>query len=386
MEQQMSYARARLWLGITCVGTIVVITITLLLFRIPIRLLTTGADASWSDFSNLFAVMFAYAFVSGPFDFFGGYIFPKEYGKTANGFSSFLRAWFKGAFIHSALLVAIGLILINSARLGGFWLVLGAFILLSLTLLVAQGFLAKHISSLEYAPLDEETTQLVKEMFGRRKVKAFVADDANPFFTGGVYGLPGRERLVIPKLWLRVFNREQLRAILLRKQGVITSGSRARGLMIACAWNLAGFCLAYLATDDLTNVADLVTFSLWFTLWSFVGLLVLPSPSQRGVFEGDAFAADQGVSSATLEVLIKELDRNQDDEPVRSDGIERIFHPIPSVERRLAFIDNPSLRTFGAWHGARTALYLSWAGIGFLSRAVHCNCGRPDVWVFLPSD
>ena len=156
--------------------------------------------------------------------------------------------------------------------------------------------------------------------------------------------------------------------------------------MLACVWNLAGFCLAYLATGNLTNVADLIIFSLWFTLWSFVGLLVLPSPSQRGVFEGDAFAANQGVSGATLEMLIRELDRNQDDEPVRSDGIERIFHPIPSVERRLAFIGNPKQRSIGAWHGARTALYLSWAGIGFLSRAVHCNCGRPDVWVFLPSD
>ncbi len=382
----MSYARARLWLGITCVGTIVAITIALLLFSIPIKLLIVEADASWSDFSNLLAVVFAYAFVSGPFDFFGGYILPKEYGRTANGFASFLKTWFKGAFIHGALLIAIGLILINSARLGGFWLAFGAFILLGLTLLVTQGFLASHIGSLEYAPPDKETAQLVKEIFGRRKVKTLVADDANAFFTGGVYGLPGRERLVIPKLWLRAFNREQLRAIFLRKQGMIINGSRARGVMLAGAWNLAGFCLAYLVTGNLTNVADLVTFSLWFTLWSFVGLLVLPTPSQRGVFEGDAFAANQNVSSATLEMIIKELDRNQDDEPVRSDGIERIFHPIPSVERRLALIDNPSRRTIGAWHGARTALYLSWAGIGFLSRAVHCNCGRPDVWVFLPSD
>jgi hypothetical protein len=192
MVQQMSYARARLWLGITCVGTIVVITIALLLFRIPIKLLAADADASWADFSNLLAVVFAYAFVSGPFDFFGGYILPKEYGKTVNGFPSFAKVWFKGAFIHGALLIAIGLILINSARLGGFWLAFSAFILMGLTLLVTQGFLAKHIGSLEYARLDEETAQLVKEMFGRRKVKALVADDANPFYTGGVYGLPGR--------------------------------------------------------------------------------------------------------------------------------------------------------------------------------------------------
>jgi hypothetical protein len=31
-------------------------------------------------------------------------------------------------------------------------------------------------------------------------------------------------------------------------------------------------------------------------------------------------------------------------------------------------------------------LYLSWAGIGGLSRAVHCNVGRPPLWVLLPGD
>jgi len=41
---------------------------------------------------------------------------------------------------------------------------------------------------------------------------------------------------------------------------------------------------------------------------------------------------------------------------------------------------------WAAWHAARTALYLSWAGVGLLGRAVHCNLGRPEVWVFLPSD
>ncbi len=31
-------------------------------------------------------------------------------------------------------------------------------------------------------------------------------------------------------------------------------------------------------------------------------------------------------------------------------------------------------------------LFLSWAGLGGLARAVHCNIGRPSVWVMLPGD
>lgn len=383
----MSYARARLWLGITCVGTIVVITIALLAFKIPIKLLTTNTSTSPSDFSNLLIVVFAYAFVSGPFDFFGGYILPKEYKKSVTRFRSFVGAWFKGASIHGATLVIVGLTLINSARAGGFWLAFSAFILIVTVLFVAQTYLANLIGSLKYAPLDVETALLATELFGRKKVEVLVVEDANPFFTGGVCGLPGRERLVIPKRWLQTFSQAQLRAILLRKQGVISSWSRTKGLLLALFWNLAGFCLAYLCSGDITSVAALITFSLWFTLWSFVGLLVLPAPSQLGVFEGDGFAINQGIAKDTLEIVIKNLDKNQDDEYTRSEGVEKFFHPIPSVERRLAFInDSKAQHATGAWHGARVALFLSWAGVSFLSRAVHCNCGRPDVWVLLPSD
>ena len=38
------------------------------------------------------------------------------------------------------------------------------------------------------------------------------------------------------------------------------------------------------------------------------------------------------------------------------------------------------------WNTARTALFLSWASLGLLSRAVHCNCGRPALWVLFPGD
>ncbi len=32
------------------------------------------------------------------------------------------------------------------------------------------------------------------------------------------------------------------------------------------------------------------------------------------------------------------------------------------------------------------SLFLSWACFGFLSRAVHCNSGIPELWVLLPCD
>ena len=42
--------------------------------------------------------------------------------------------------------------------------------------------------------------------------------------------------------------------------------------------------------------------------------------------------------------------------------------------------------TSGAWNLARTALYLSHVGLSQLPRVVHCNVGRPELWVYLPTD
>lgn len=40
------------------------------------------------------------------------------------------------------------------------------------------------------------------------------------------------------------------------------------------------------------------------------------------------------------------------------------------------------VRLSAAWDAptARVALFLSWSRLGMLSRAVHCNGGRPQLW------
>lgn len=76
------------------------------------------------------------------------------------------------------------------------------------------------------------------------------------------------------------------------------------------------------------------------------------------------------------------LDELQDGKQVRPALVEAFFHPIPSVPTRL---DGPrALGIFGFWDSTRTAACLRFAGVGLLGRAVHCNCGRPLLWVFLP--
>ncbi|GJM25671.1 MAG: hypothetical protein DHS20C16_20860 [Phycisphaerae bacterium] len=199
-------------------------------------------------------------------------------------------------------------------------------------------------------------------------------------------GLPGIERLWAPALWFEQLPSELLSAQMTCRRTQVATGTRARGVWLALTWNLGGFFLsALLPGSGVATIEGLLTLALWFTLWSFIGLLILPTPSRRGVYAADAQTLRNGVDECNLRKTIETLDRWQDNESERPNGVEAIFHPVPSVANRLARLKAPS-STLGAYHAARMALPTSWVCLGFLGRAVHCNCGRRELWVMLPGD
>ena len=120
----------------------------------------------------------------------------------------------------------------------------------------------------------------------------------------------------------------------------------------------------------------------WMTLWGFVGLLVLPSLSRSSVFAADRAAAASGSDAANW---IRQVPSITGEDGSGRLLLQRIFYPIPSTEERLRHlaIANP-LPVFG--NVARANLYLSLATLTFLGRCVHCNVGRPELWIFPPSD
>jgi len=380
----MSYARARLWLGICGVGTITVLCLLLLIFRAPERWLFVGQQSLSAEVWQLALVFLAYTAISAPFDIFGGHILPLEYGRNLREFPAFVRFWFQGAFVQGVFLTGISLIALQAARLGGLPLLVGAFTGVSVLLLAGQALVATLISGVRYGKTAGDTPE-------SNSLSAVTASGDSSYFTGGIAGIPGLERIILPEKWNIAFSRQERDVIVLRRRELVRSGCRTRGVALAILWNLAGYTLAGMLTQTLSgvplsSVAGVVTCSLWFTIWNFIGLLALPSPSQRGAFCGDAFTVRRGAEVHQLTGVIEQLDRMQDDEYARPKVVETYFHPIPSVERRLARLNSDTSPEIGAWNAARMAIYLSWAGGSFLSRAVHCNSGRPDVWVFLPCD
>ena len=269
-----------------------------------------------------------------------------------------------------------------AARAAGGWGAVAAFAALSLALLAVQPWVAAAVAGWR---VRRSPRGGALAAFG---AGAMAYDAPQPHVTGGAYGVPGRTAWVVPGRWATDPDRVALDAQAVRRAWIAGSGARDRGVLLALGWNALPLLFVLVIWGAPIAAADVVRWALLATLWSFVGLLVLPTPSRRAVLRADAAARAQGVDAARLTAALERLDLDQDDEPERPAGVEAIFHPIPGLRRRAALLAStgPTPTGTSAWHVARVALYASWASAGFLGRAVHCNLGRPEVWVFLPSD
>ncbi len=382
----MTYARSRLWLGITGVGTIVVIAVSLLITRGHEAIFSTALEWQTNQVWSLGALIAAFMLIMLPLDVLGGFVLPNRYRRQSATFAQFFGSWLIGVELQSFLFLATGLSILTVGRLLGLGGVLLLLAVISVVYIAMQGLLVRL--TIDGAP-SQPARHLAKlrqnlEQWGFRSSPLEVLSHSDPGFTGGIVGLPGNETVIIPRSWFNHLTSEQLAAAVARRLVALESSSRSKGLILALIWVLTGFALsALLPGAGVKSVAQLITTCAGFTLWSFFGLLVLPSVSRRASYSVDSRLIQCGVPRQLLDNTLSALDQVQDDEPERSTLVETIFHPVPSVANRR---EQRSTDGIGAWHAARTVLFLSWSCLGFLSRAVHCNVGRPELWIMLPTD
>lgn len=364
----MTYARSRLLVGITAVGTWVVIAAVFLALGGASLLPDANAGAG-TQAAVLFAVLGIYVVVSLPFDLMGGLVLPRRHGRSSQGTGAYMAQWARGVVVQvvvmavaAALLVAAGSAWGNGAALA---------VAAAIALLIALGRLplARVVAQVAPAPAPE----------GQADVIAVAAGDRG--FTGGIAGLG--HRIVVPAAWRDALG-PGLDVELARRRS-LTGASYWLGIVVALAWTVGGIAIAMaLPGGGADHMSALVATGAWFTLWSFIGLLVLPSVSRPAVFAADAAAAAERPADQVAPV-ISALDALQDDEPERPPAVEAIFHPIPGAAGRIARLGTGTAGV-RPWNVARTALPMSWCCLGFLGRAVHCNAGRPELWVMLPTD
>ena len=379
--QKGGYGRARLWLGISAVGAMVTLTSAALATGFPAWLSDRFAPTPSGQVLMLVTFLLAYAVIHLPLDIIGGYSLPRRYGRGHLPAPRFARRLLRGVMVHTTVLGAIGAGLLFAGMAFGVWGVIAASGAISITLLAARVPLAGVI-----APLRRSTDAARPDPAAQRLIPAvFLASD-DEGFTGGVSGVFRPHRAIFPQRWQRELGEDGLSVMTARRNYAATSRSWFKGRVLALLFTLSGATIAAFMVGPamIGSGQGVVTFSLIFTLWSFIGLLILPTLSRAGVAEVDAKLRASGLDPALIDETIRRLDAMQDAEPERPVGIETVFHPIPSVRSRLQgpLSHNPK----GFLDAARSSVFLSAAGLGLLGRSVHCNCGRPALWVFLPSD
>ena len=382
LNEVPGYGRARLWLGITGVGSIVTLSATALFFNLPERFFSGPTAALSTQIQDVLFFIFIYTILQLPLDFFGGYLLPRKYQRQHPPLKKFLAILLRGVGVHSTLLAFIGITLLFAARTAGVLGVIAAGTLLIVTLLRGSITLAAAIAHLELTP----STPELHDDPALPALSAYMGESEDEGFAGSIVGLFQPHIVLLPMRWREVLDSDAFRVAAQRRQMAISTGSWRRGRLLALAFTVTGITTAatIVGSSQLASAQGIVTFSLIFTLWSFLGLLTLPTPSRRGVAEVDHALLANGGNRTILERTINHLDNFQDRERERPPLIETVFHPVPSVQARLHGPHATGIK--GAWNAARTTVAISPAGLGLLGRAVHCNCGRPALWVFLPID
>ncbi len=382
-----SYGAARRKLGICYVGLIVVISCLLLGLQAPVHWFGS-TDISFAQFMvHILWFAFAYELLGLPFDF-SGFLIERRFAKTEQSYASYALMWCKSTFKHGVLFVGSIFTFIFAAKCGGILGVTASSLLVCVFCIWKQAEIARFISDIQF---DEPDARLNSNplLDSNKSIRLISSRSLDRGFTGGVIGLPRSEFIVIPAEWLKSFSPHELQAEIMRRKTAVACGSRTRGLMGAVLFSAAGVALCASLTQvcyrlGLDSSAGVVSMSLLFTVWSFLGLLILPAVNQRGVIETDQGTIARGVSVDLLTQTIKKIDERMECETHRSETIQMVFHPIPTPGRRIEALDKHVSR--GAWQIARYSIWLSLIGLGLLGRAVHCNAGRPDLWCMLPAD
>lgn len=369
----MSPGKARLLTGISCVGTLVVLSCMALLFDVAKVIFPASPAGPVVEFVNLLMLFVGIAGVMLSFDFIGGVLIPTACEDTSPNVWFWFQGWFRSVAIQVLFYsVSFFFYLQIGREVGAAWLI-AMFAALQVMLLAGQQIIWQMTTA--------------NHSDRSRGISSFVRH-SDQRFAGGITGLPGFESILIPNGWRDRLKPSYLKLLVSRRRAAVTSGLRSRGIVIAMLWNTGSFATAILAGGGVVNsVAELVIIFCWFLLFSFVGLLILPTFNRRGVFALDRQVAVD-FNAVEMQQAILDVDIMTEQDPDRSASAESIFQPIPCPKRRKQALVSVGAQSTGsgAWNVARMALFLSWAFGGPLARAVHCNVGRPELWAILPTD
>ena len=237
----MTYARARLCLGICGVGSLVGLSAIALWCGLPQRQFSPGIVSPGSALKQLFALTVVVSALLVPFDFLGGFWLPRKFGKCRASLFTWLRTYLAAAAIQGFFFIGFGLLILSMGQAHG---IFGA--ITAVLLGVGTGAWLRNFQiSCRRGETSESNRKLVDALTLIQSWQVFVPRTIvvrhhDPGFTGGIIGLGKRLKIVIPQAWLR-FSTEQLATLIARRAVAVETGSYRKGLIAAVLWNVIGF-------------------------------------------------------------------------------------------------------------------------------------------------
>jgi hypothetical protein len=385
-----TFARRRLRLGITGVGASVIWS---LCWLAAVAVAAPSLIAAWRQPAGPIAaaviggggaLFFAllHAVLVLPLEHAGG----RQVVRRVPTLGSWLGGWGRGVASLVTIIAASTALIAASGTLGYATGAAATCLAMAIAVLAGQGPLARIIAPLpRRRPSAAEAARIRAAGLDPDLVQIITTpDDA---FVGGWIGLGAWRELWMPEHWLTADGAPVFDVQLLRRRIQWESLARRRGWWRAAAWPATGLLVMTSILPWGWQQAHLwLALPALATLWAFLGVLVLPAMSRPAVFAADLLAA-RTVGRDAVARTIARLDRWQDDEPERTPLVEFIFHPVPAAGRRVRALDAARPHPLGGGHQvARLALLAGAAGGSVLGRMVHCNLGRPALWVVYPGD
>ncbi|MEI7782254.1 MAG: SDR family oxidoreductase, partial [Planctomycetota bacterium] len=189
------YGRARLWLGISGVGTMVVLSAAGLFLNASVQLFPRADAPLSTQIIGLLAFVLAYVAVQLPLDICGGFLLPRRFQRSHPPLTVYLAGLARGIAVHATVLFWAALVILGAGRLGGVAGVVFAGAALVLALLRGRVLLASAAAPLDVTPSDERPTD------ANDTVATFVGESTDEGFTGGIVGVLTPRFHLLPMKW-----------------------------------------------------------------------------------------------------------------------------------------------------------------------------------------
>lgn len=333
-----AYQRFRLWGGICSIG--LNLGLIWLAYLIALGFVSNGSGVVLPLYALGIVVALIVAFL--PFEILIGHAGEAAFGRTHQPLRDWLRDWWAVQWfpvLGGTLGIGFfGGISTQPAAIQ--WSAFVGVIALALILIILLPVWVRRASGLSVSEDPALTVAFHRELerMGGPPLNLTILDDGGDEGVNGAILPFHRDHLFINRAAAERLSPADLAALGFRERWFHESGKSRICSGIVIGWMAAGVALALHAPGLLVPAQTPLHHGLagaaLLTTWCFIALFVWPPVNHRFMLEADAILAQTIGQEATMELLRKIQDINQTDTRLRA-GKEQVFHPIPTLERRL---------------------------------------------------